>query len=487
MSSHDRKTKLEYGDFQTPLELAEMVCRKLIELDVNPKVIIEPTCGIGNFIKAAANSFPSASKIIGVEINQSYLRELRAKHELLQDERCEVKHGDFFEFDWTSLINQFNHRVLVLGNFPWVTNSQQGTIGSENLPKKSNFQKHTGLDALTGKSNFDISEWMLIQAIQWLQNRDATLAMLCKTSVARKLLSYINSKKLNLASCATYTIDAKKYFGANVDACLLYCKFDSSSQNYFCDVFNSLQSSECHRIGYQKNLLIKDIDSFNKLSNLYAVNSGTKWRSGVKHDCSGVMEFRKIDNLFVNGFGEAVELEETYLFPLLKGSDVAQNRINATDRYILVTQKFIGESTENIKNIAPQTGRYLEKCGQYLDNRKSKIYQNNPRFSIFGVGDYSFQPWKIAICGLYKKLDFRLIGEIANKPAIFDDTVYFLSFDSERVARQTFELLNSPAAINFYSSMVFWDEKRPIKSSILNCLNLAFLADWEYLTADARR
>lgn len=70
---------------------------------------------------------------------------------------------------------------------------------------------------------------------------------------------------------------------------------------------------------------------------------------------------------------------------------------------------------------------------------------------------------------------------------IFDDTVYFLSFENERVARQTFELLNSPAAINFYSSMVFWDEKRQIKSSILSCLNLTLLADWEYLTADPRR
>ena len=487
MSSNDRKTKLEYGDFQTPLALAEMVCRKLVELNVNPRTIIEPTCGVGNFIQAAARSFPSADKIIGVEINQNYLKEVRLNKLLFHEERYEIWHGDFFQFDWASLVDGCSERLLVIGNFPWVTNSQQGTIGSDNLPKKNNFQNHIGLDALTGKSNFDISEWMLIQAVHWLQKRDADLAMLCKTSTARKLLSYINSKKLNLASCATYTIDAKKYFGANVDACLLYCKFDSSSQNYFCDVFSSLQSSECHRIGYQKNLLIKDIDSFNKLSSLYAVHSGVKWRSGVKHDCSGVMEFRKIDNLLVNGFGEAVELEETYLFPLFKGSDVAQNRINATDRYILVTQKFIGESTENIKTLAPKTGRYLEKCGQYLDNRKSKIYQNNPRFSIFGVGDYSFQPWKIAICGLYKKLDFRLIGEIANKPAIFDDTVYFLSFDSERVARQTFELLNSPTAINFYSAIVFWDEKRPIKSSILNCLNLARLADSEFVTADARR
>ncbi|WP_228042199.1 MULTISPECIES: class I SAM-dependent methyltransferase [unclassified Tychonema] len=459
----------------------------MIELDINPKVIIEPTCGIGNFIQAAVNSFPSASKIIGVEINQIYLTELRAKHELLQDERCEVKHGDFFEFDWTSLIKQFNHQVLVLGNFPWVTNSHQGTIGSENLPKKSNFQKHAGLDALTGKSNFDISEWMLIKAIHWLQNRDETLAMLCKTSVARKLLNYIHSKKLNLARCATYKIDAKKSFNANVDACLLFCQFDSISQNYFCDVFSSLESSESHRIGYQNNLLIKDIDSFNKLRNLYAVKSGTKWRSGVKHDCSNVMEFRKIDNLFVNGFGEAVELEETYLFPLLKGSDVAQNRINATNRYILVTQKFIGESTEYISQIAPKTGCYLEKNAQYLDNRQSKIYQQNPRFSVFGVGDYSFKSWKIAICGLYKKLNFRLIGAIANKPVIFDDTVYFVSFEDEGIARKTFELLNSSAAISFYSSMVFWDEKRPIKSSILNCLNLTLLADLESLTADARR
>ncbi|MEG4572912.1 hypothetical protein QUA56_09460 [Microcoleus sp. N3A4] len=74
MSSNDRKTKLEYGDFQTPLALAERVCRKLVELNVNPRTIIEPTCGVGNLIQAAARSFPSADKIIGVEINQNYLK-----------------------------------------------------------------------------------------------------------------------------------------------------------------------------------------------------------------------------------------------------------------------------------------------------------------------------------------------------------------------------------------------------------------------------
>jgi hypothetical protein len=196
------------------------------------------------------------------------------------------------------------------------------------------------------------------------------------------------------------------------------------------------------------------------------------------------MEFRRISNTFVNGLGESVDIEETYLFPLLKGSDVAQNRTKTTDRYVLVTQKFVGEPTECIKDLAPRTWSYLESHARYLDNRKSKIYQNNPRFSMFGVGSYTFAPWKISICGLYKKLNFRLVGKIAEKQVIFDDTVYFLSFDDEQLAYKTFKLLTSPVAIDFYSSLIFWDEKRPIKSSILNSLNLTALAKTDSAPCD---
>lgn len=473
------KTKVEYGDFQTPFELAEKVCQKLIKLGVNPDVIIEPTCGLGNFIEAAASLFPSTNRIIGVEINPSHLQELARKKQILQDERIKIKHGDFFQLNWSSLINHLDGKILVLGNFPWVTNSHQGAIGGMNLPEKKNFQNHNGLSAITGKSNFDISEWMLIQVVHWLQNRNAYLAMLCKASVSRKLLSYLHSKNLNISYCATYKINTKKYFDADVQACLLFCKFDSNSQKYFCDVFSSLEDSQYYRIGYRNNILIKDVNAFDKLHKLYDATTETKWRSGIKHDCSNIMEFLKIDNNFVNGLGEVANLEETYLFPLLKGSDVAQNRMKTTNRYLLVTQRFVGEPTECIKNLAPKTWSYLESHAKYLDNRKSKIYQNNPRFSIFGIGSYTFAPWKIAICGLYKKLDFRLVAPIYNKPSVFDDTVYFLSFDNEQTAYKTFELLISPLAIDFYSSLIFWDDKRPIKSSILNSLNLTALENIE--------
>ncbi|NEQ24543.1 MAG: class I SAM-dependent methyltransferase, partial [Microcoleus sp. SIO2G3] len=93
------RAKVEYGDFQTPLELAEKVCQQLIKLGISPDVIIEPTCGVGNFVEAASRLFQSTNKIIGFEVNPNYIQDFRTNKQLLQDERIEIKHGDFFQFD----------------------------------------------------------------------------------------------------------------------------------------------------------------------------------------------------------------------------------------------------------------------------------------------------------------------------------------------------------------------------------------------------
>lgn len=468
------KAKIEYGDFQTPPELAEKVCCKLVELGLAPSVIIEPTCGLGAFVEASARLFPSAERIVGIEINPAYLAEFGSRQWIAQDKRIKLVQGDFFRFDWVPLVASLEGQILIVGNFPWVTNSRQGMTGSSNLPEKTNFQNHNGFDAITGKSNFDISEWMLIQACEWMRNRSGYLAMLCKTSVARKLLNHLHSQKRDLAYSAIYEIDAKKYFGASVDACLFLCKFTPGIYDYSCDVFDNLESKDYHRIGYRNGLVVRDLDSFESVSNLYCSNR-VKWRSGVKHDCSVVMELRKIGGALVNGLDEEVDIEPTFLFPLLKGSDVANGRTASTNRYVLVTQKFVGEITASIQHVAPKTWRYLERHASYLDSRKSRIYHGKPRFSVFGVGPYTFAAWKIAICGLYKKLAFRLVGKIDDKPVVFDDTVYFLAFGDEKSAINTLGLLSSPPATKFLSSLIFWDEKRPITTNILGSLNLGEL------------
>jgi hypothetical protein len=462
--------RIEYGDFQTPRELAGKICQKLKVLGVSPKTIIEPTCGQGTFIEASAHFFPSAKRIIGVEINPAYLSELHKRKGLWGNGLVELRQGDFFSFDWETLLNEIKGSLLILGNFPWVTNSQLSVIGGANLPEKTNFQRHRGLHAITGKSNFDISEWMLMQVAEWLQNRQGHLAMLCKTTVARKLLNHLYSQQLQLADAAIYAIDAEKYFGAVVEACLLFCKFDGVSRRYDYEVLASLESKTGDCAGHRKGMMVRDLAAFGEFHHLLG-ESEMKWRSGVKHDCAEVMEFRKTAKGLLNGLGEAADLEPDYLFPLLKGSDLANGQVDSTTRYVLMTQQFVGESTEGIRKKAPKTWAYLEAHAKPLDRRKSRIYRNQPRFAIFGVGPYTFAPWKIAICGLYKTLQFRLVGEIEGKPVLFDDTVYFLSFADEPQARNIHQLLLSPPATKFLSSMIFWDEKRPIKAGILNRLH----------------
>jgi len=466
------KKKVEYGDFQTPKELADEVCQKLVQLGVVPDVIVEPTCGLGTFLESAASIFPPTAKLIGVEINSEYLAGLRNKTKSFPNpNNIEIREGDFFRFDWETLLKSISGEMLILGNFPWVTNATQGAIGGLNLPRKTNFQNLSGLDAMTGKSNFDISEFMLIKVSEWFLNRKGHLAMLVKTAVARKFLSHIHKLKKGISSSAIYRIDAKKYFGAAVDACLLYCRFDPSMRSYDYDVFESLSSQKYYRVGHRHGLTIKDLDSFESLDYLLG-NSGEKWRSGIKHDCSEIMELTERGGSLFNGLDELVNIEPDFVYPLLKGSDVANGRISETNRFMLVTQKSAGEETKPIKMIAPKTWAYLESHANYLDSRKSKIYLNNPRFSIFGVGPYTFAPWKIAICSLYKNLNFRLVGQIENKSAVFDDTVYFLSFENYEEANEVFDFLHSKDVQRFLSALIFWDDKRPIKTSILNNLKI---------------
>ena len=53
--------RAEYGDFQTNAVLAKKVAEFLKERTSNPKIIIEPTCGKGNFIIACLSTFKQIS------------------------------------------------------------------------------------------------------------------------------------------------------------------------------------------------------------------------------------------------------------------------------------------------------------------------------------------------------------------------------------------------------------------------------------------
>ena len=472
MKHSTARAKIEYGDFQTPFELAKRICRKLRELGVAPAIVVEPTCGQGAFVRAAAQSFPLAQAIIGCELNATHLSTLRAA--AATDPalaKLQLEQLDFFATDWRRKLLPLPAPILLLGNLPWVTNAVQGALGSNNLPLKQNLHGLNGLDALTGKSNFDISEWMLMRLIEALHGCQAQLAFICKTSVARKLLAWLHRTQQPVEQAALFKIDATSYFEVTVDACLLFLCLGGGKTLQTCKVFADLDDEAGLSTGWRHNILIKDLETFDQHKELFG-KGPYQWRSGIKHDCAEVMELRRLKGKLVNGFGEKVELETDFLYPLLKGADIANGRVSVTDRLLLVTQQTVGADTRGLKLFAPKTWAYLEAHAEAFARRKSRIYRGGAPYSIFGVGRYAFAPWKMAICGLYKKLDFQRIGLIEDRPVVFDDTVYFLSFDQEAECRAVQEFLNARATRQFLDSMIFWDEKRPVKSAVLNHLKI---------------
>ncbi len=478
MASPSRKTKAvrEFGDFQTPPGLANDAAQLLAALGIAPQCILEPTCGVGAFISAAAKAFPNARAVIGYDINEEYLGSATAN---VTDEgnRVVLRQGDFFKVDWQKVVTSHDSPWLIIGNPPWVTSAELGSIESDNLPTKSNFHGRMGIEAITGKSNFDISEWMLLRYLDWLEGDEGTIAVLCKTAVARKILGYIWKKKLPLKSARIFKIDAQGHFGAAVDACFFVLEIDPNNHAQTCDIFESLNAKRpTHTAGFHDGHWINDVPVFNRFRGLLGPEQHYVWRSGVKHDCSKVMELMATPEGMQNGLGEKIVLENVITYPFLKSSDIGNGRIGSRG-LMIVTQKLVGADTTSIKREAPKTWEYLQRHASLLDKRGSVIYKNKPAFSVFGVGPYTFSPWKIAISGFYKKLLFVKIGPVDGRPMVFDDTIYFLPCWSEGEADFLGELLDTEPARAFFQSMINWDEKRPITVEILKRLNLRKVAE----------
>jgi hypothetical protein len=179
---------------------------------------------------------------------------------------------------------------------------------------------------------------------------------------------------------------------------------------------------------------------------------------------------------FQNLIGEEVEIEEDFLFPLLKGTDIQSKVVTSSKNKVIVTQRRPGENNEYIKDVSPKLWAYLNAHRSFFEKRKSIIYKRNAQFSIFGIGDYSFKPYKVAISGFHKKPIFSLIPPIENKPAMLDDICNFISFDEFNPAFFSWILLNTKEAEAFLSSIVFLDSKRPYTKEALMRLNMFAIA-----------
>jgi hypothetical protein len=471
----DRETNIiEYGDYQTPLSFARSVCSKLREkYQLSPSIIIEPTFGIGNFIEGAISEFSDVKNIYGIEVNGSYYSEAVKRLES-NSKSFAVKlfNEDIFAFDFSFIAEGINSNdnILIVGNPPWVTNSQLSSLQSYNIPIKENFKGYSGLDAITGKGNFDIAEYIILQLLSRFAEHNCTLAMLCKTIVAKNIIRDLPKYNFSISEADMFVFNAKEVFDVNCDAALFVVKLGGKNSEV-CNIYDYKTNALLRQFGWQNGSFYSDIPS-DGTQTILDGRCPIEWRQGVKHDCSKVMELKTDEeSCFVNGLDETIIFNiGEYVFPLVKSSDVKSDEINTTRKFVIVPQRQVNADTSVIKSKDETLWGYLIQHESLLNARRSVIYKKSPKYSVFGVGDYSFAKYKVGISGFYKEPKFALL--VGEYPIMMDDTCYFLSFNQLSDAVITTALLNSPECREFLKSIAFIDSKRPYTKEVLKRIDL---------------
>lgn len=474
MSGATAKREIEWGDFQTPEALAAEVARTLAGIGPAPATIVEPTCGRGGLLAAAAERFPRA-RLVGYEIATRHLRGARAALAPHLD-RCTLRRADFFATDWERELAGLPRPLLVLGNPPWVTSAAVGRVGGTNLPAKDNRDGLAGLAARTGRANFDVSEWIVARLIEASAPHAGTVAMLCKLAVARRLAARVFRAPRSTVRVRVYAIDARAAFGANVDACLLVAETGRARARRDAGVHATLGSPRPEvRWGWRDDRLVSDARAYDRHAHLLDAG-GPRWRSGVKHDAAKVLELVSDGRRLRNGLGDVVDVEECARAPLLKGGDLARADADAAERELLLPQRQLDEDPRELAERAPRAWAYLRRHADRLAARRSSIYRGRPPMSVFGIGGYSFAPFKVALPCLYREPPVRVVGPRRRRAVLFDDTCAFLPLPRAAHARAAKRLLDSDPARALLGALSFPDAMRARSVDVLQQLDLARLA-----------
>ncbi|MHA1520414.1 MAG: hypothetical protein ACTSVZ_06455 [Promethearchaeota archaeon] len=511
-------TRREFGDFQTPHKLSNQICEFLhVKRKLNPNIIVEPTCGVGNFLAASIHHFPELKMIYALELQPKYIpiakiQCLHAVWDLPTPPIIVILNADVFSYDFSEhLLEHFpdvgdiHPEILVLGNPPWVTNSELSVLSSSNIPKKSNKKQRKGLDSLTGNSNFDIAESIITHLIEEFSpsfsqsnpSQKISLAMLCKLTVVRNLIRDPMDASILMRNLNFYEIESQNWFNISATAGLFLTNIASPPEkvcqyHLFQNVHNKVKNSKPKSksnsksktkpspqfsFGWSNGQYVSNIEDYQKSLQLEG-SFPLQWRQGVKHDLTKVCNLTTdAQGILSNGFGEQAEIETSHLYPLMKSSDI-QNMLPRPPRYqVIITQKFLGDDTQKLREQAPLLWAYLEKHRDKFDARKSKIYRNHSPYAMFGIGPYTFFPYKIGISGFYSNPSFCLLFPEQGIPIIGDDTCYFLGFQDPISTIYIWALLNQDIVIDFLNSLVFKSSKRPFTKTVLQRLNLQFLLD----------
>jgi hypothetical protein len=415
------------GAIQTPLRWASWLIEhgNIIDHLLNGEMILEPSCGEGNFLDAIISKLKKTHQnnkiieimqnIILVEKEQELIEKMKKnifEKYNIQSRHINIVCKDFLEW---SCDYKFN---IIIGNPPWCTFGSLPNSYKEFVKHYfEKFQLVQKKNILLGNSRVDISTLFVQKIMQEHIEANGKLLMYLPLSLlfnegANNLFRRFQTNKNQFSVYEIYDLTNCNVFQKKIGTKYGMIVFQNSLQHWPIKFFD-VEKNTIHHIYEKENKEIAfSIDIKNhKYIDIYKQEMP---RQGL-NTCGAnqiffVEKISDISNelaLIKNGYQEEFILPSKYLYPLI----TKNNFQNSEDVFLYVILPYYNDGKILTLLNDEYLNKYFLKYKEKLKNRKgvmiNSFMSKGQWWSLMGIGVYSFAPWKI-VWQSYGKKEFKV-------------------------------------------------------------------------------
>lgn len=474
------------GEFYTPSWLAERLFQQCLRdgnLSGKPLRILDPACGSGVFLLAAAKTKAPGYRLNGFDLNPVAVE--AASLNLLCANQNEAR---VVQFD--SLFGERSHEEpkydLILGNPPWNNWDRFSPHLHQRIRplwEKYGLFNLSAKEARGGGAKKEFAALMLLVCADRYLRDKGRIAMVVPKSLFQTLQAGSGFRKFQLAPNQTplrvVRVDDYSAFsvfsGVSTKTATVILEKGTKTVYpvpYFRwrdpDSCNAAHAAPIHAERSDSPWNIQDVSHHEKqaakaLPSAYQAYLGANtggangifWLDILDRRDEGLVLVRNCPQLGKKPIPETVaEIEAELVYPLLRWKDVDRFKLTEPTLGILLPQdvtKRIGLDEELMERRFPKAYEYLRRFERELRDRAAyrKYLAHGPFYSLYNVGRQTLAPIKV----VWRRMDSKLRAALCEpmehpilgpRPIVPQETTVMIPCDTREEAAYLLEILNSP-------------------------------------------
>ena len=427
----DTSTRQETGSFYTPLGITDVL---LDQLTVTPDdAVLDPGTGSGIFLNRLITRIIETSdtdprlllnriteSFVGIDIDPiavsaatvSYASALQPLLDAVEmdDVVIPIYHGDVLGVMNTDPYSQLptNSFDYIIGNPPWMTwtalPDKYRTRMKNKYGDAVSLTSHSGFDAQLGHVNDDFAiPFTTITSHRYL-SEGGKLGAVIKESIlsqpAGRLLRQ-NATGGCFGVQGIHTFPETAFPDISIRSAVIIFQHDEET------VFPISVSRHGNGVGDVMFTPLTRADPASPWVERTAArvlgDCQYEIRQGVKDDADNVFQF--------TSRAEIPGIEQKRIYPSIRSTHITRFGIDGYDHRLIPVNHPSGTGV-NLKEQYPDTYQYLKRNESSLDERQSNVFDSGPFYTVFGVGDYTWAPYKVAWCRLGHNPEFAVLSGV---------------------------------------------------------------------------